>query len=94
MATITIDLSDTLTAQLAEVSERTSITAHDFIVEDIAAKIAQGNALSSFDAEADESYAELLASGESIPLAEVRQYFERRIAGETAASPVPKKFKP
>jgi len=49
--------------------------------------------LSDFDIEAAESYAELLTSGKSIPLAEVRHYFERRIAGEAVASPVPKKFK-
>jgi len=38
MATITIDLPDTLTAQLARVSERASVTAHDFIVAAIAEK--------------------------------------------------------
>lgn len=93
MATITIDLPDALTAQLAQISERSSVTAHDFIVAAIAEKIAQDDALSDFDVEAQESYAELLASGKSIPLADVRHYFERRIAGEAVASPVPKKFK-
>lgn len=93
MAAITIDLTDSIIAQLAEISERGGVTVHDLIVSAIAEKIAQDDALSDFNAEANESYAELLASGESIPLAEVRQYFERRIAGEAVASPVAKKFK-
>ena len=93
MAAITIDLTDSIIAQLAEISERGGITAQDFIVSAIAEKIAQDDALSEFDAEANESYAELLRSGASIPLAEARRYFERRIAGEVVVSPTPKKFK-
>ena len=87
MPTITIHVSEDLNERLADAVESSKLTAEDFILLSIADKLEQPASPDDFDVQTNSSYAEYLRSGESIPLSEVREYFESRIAGKTLQKP-------
>ncbi|MNY60043.1 Ribbon-helix-helix protein, copG family [compost metagenome] len=72
MSTTTIRLPDELKARVASAAERTGKTAHGFILEAIAEKTDQEEQKASFDAEADARFAKIIASGKTIPSADMR----------------------
>ncbi|MYN17372.1 CopG family transcriptional regulator [Rugamonas sp. FT107W] len=90
MPTITIHVSEELNERLACAVEINKLTAEDFILLAVAEKLERPDAM---DGQTSASYAEYLRSGESVPLAEVREYFESRIAGKTAKKPAFRKTK-
>jgi len=93
MPTITIQVSEELNERLADAVENSKLTAEDFILLCIADKLERPATPDDIDAQTSASYAEYLRSGESIPLAEVREYFESRIAGKAMQKPVFRKTK-
>lgn len=92
MSTTTIRMSEELKARVAAAVKHTGTTAHGFILEAIAEKADREEMRADFDAEADQRFAALLASGQSIPWQDMRTYLEARIAGETPERPSTKKF--
>lgn len=91
MSTTTIRLPDDLKARVASAAERSGKTTHSFILEAIAEKADLEDQRANFDAEADARFANIVATGETIPWADMRRYLEARAAGEPAAPPVAKK---
>jgi predicted transcriptional regulator len=80
MSTITIRLPDDLKARVAVAAKRAGTTAHGFILEAVAEKVAQGEQRADFDAMAEKRYVAIVASGKTIPWQELRGYLEARIA--------------
>ena len=92
MSTTTIRLPEDLKARVARAAERAGTTSHSFILEAIAEKADQEERRADFNDTADRRYAEIAASGKTIPWNEMRRYLEDRIAGKKAARPAPKKL--
>jgi predicted transcriptional regulator len=92
MATTTIRIPDDLKARVAAAAKREGKTAHSFILEAIAEKAEQEERRSDFDAVAERRFAEIVASGKTVPWGEMRAYLEDRLAGKAARRPVAKKL--
>jgi uncharacterized protein (DUF1778 family) len=92
MSTTTIRLPEELKARVAAAAERAGTTAHSFILEAIAEKAEQAERRADFHEVAERRYADLLASGKTIPWRKMRKFLENRISGKTAARPVAKKL--
>jgi predicted transcriptional regulator len=94
MPTTTIRLPDELKARIARLAERSGMTPHSFILEAIAEKTAQEEQRVDFHETAERRYAQLLASGQSIPWDELRGYLEKRLDGEAPPRPAARKLAP
>jgi len=94
MSTTTIRLPDDLKARIAEAAKRAGTTAHGFILEAIAEKTEQAERRADFDAEAEDRYAGIVATGKTIPWQEMRAYLEACMAGKDAQRPVARKLAP
>ena len=92
MSTTTIRLPEELQARVAVAAERAGTTAHSFILEAIAEKANQAERRADFHDVAEKRYADLVASGKTIPWEKMRSYLEDRIGGKTVARPVGKKL--
>lgn len=92
MTTTTIRLPEDLKARVAAAAKRSGTTAHGFILEAIAEKTQQAELRADFDAIAEQRYATILSSGETIPWAEMRKYLEVRITGNPAKHPLARKL--
>lgn len=92
MATTTIRISNELKARVAAAAERAGKTSHGFILEAIAEKVEQEERRSDFDEVAERRFADIVASGKTIPWAEMRTYLENRLAGKVARRPIAKKL--
>jgi predicted transcriptional regulator len=90
MATTTIRIPDDLKARVAAAAKREGKSAHSFILEAIAEKAEQEERRSDFDAVAERRFAEIVASGKTVPWGEMRAYLEDRLAGKAARRPVAK----
>jgi predicted transcriptional regulator len=94
MSTTTIRLPNDLKNRVAEAAKRTGTTAHGFILEAIAEKTAQHERRSGFEAEAEERYARIIASGETVLWDDMRHYLKAKIAGESVSAPKSHKITP
>jgi len=92
MSTTTIRLPEDLKARVAAAAERAGTTAHSFILEAIAEKAEQAERRADFQDAAEKRYADLVASGRTIPWERMRRYLEDRIVGKPVARPVAKKL--
>lgn len=92
MSTTTIRLPDELKTRVAHAAERAGTTSHSFILEAIAEKADRQERRSDFHDVADRRYADIVASGESIPWSAMRGYLEKRMAGKPAPRPAKKKI--
>jgi predicted transcriptional regulator len=92
MSTTTIRLPEDLKARVATAAERAGTTAHNFILEAIAEKADRAERRADFHDVAGKRYAELLASGKTIPWVKMRSYLEDRIAAKAVARPKGKKM--
>jgi len=92
MSTTTIRLPDDLKARVADAAERVGTTAHSFILEAIAEKVAQDELRNDFHEVAEKRYAKIVASGKTIPWDQMRRYLEDRVAGKKASRPSAKKL--
>ncbi|MES2759713.1 MAG: ribbon-helix-helix protein, CopG family [Pseudomonadota bacterium] len=91
MSTTTIRLPEELKARVASAAERTGKTTHSFILEAIAEKAESEELRASLEEEADARFANIVATGETIPWTDVRQYLTERAAGKQAPRPVASK---
>ena len=92
MSTTTIRLPDELKARVAEAAKQAGTTSHNFILEAIAEKADLAAERAAFHASADQSYAQFLESGKSIPWEEARTYLKDRLAGKAVQRPVARKL--
>lgn len=92
MSTTTIRLPDDLKARIATAAERAGTTSHNFILQAIAEKTEQEERRADFDEEADRRYAEIAASGKTIPWESMRTYLEARASGKKPVRPKARKL--
>jgi predicted transcriptional regulator len=92
MSTTTIRLPDDLKARIALAAKRSGKTTHGFILEAIAEKADQEERRVSFHEDAEQRYANIVASGKTIPWSDMRGYLEERLTGKPAKRPVAKKL--
>ena len=92
MSTTTIRLPKELKACIAAAAERTGTTVHSLIIEAIAEKADRMARSADFLDTAEKRYANIVASGKSIPWNEMRAYLKERIAGKTPIHPVARKL--
>ncbi len=92
MSTTTIRLPEDLKARVAAAAKRSGTTAHGFILDAIAEKAELEDLRADFDAEAEDRYAHIVATGKTIPWQEMRGYLEERIAGKVVKRPAARKL--
>jgi predicted transcriptional regulator len=92
MSTTTIRLSEELKARVARVAQRAGTTSHGFIVEAIAEKAEREERRGDFDATAERRYADIIASGKTVPWSEMRRCLEDRVAGKKGVRPAARKL--
>ena len=93
MSTTTIRLSEEMKERVAQAADRAGTTSHNFILQAITEKTELDELNAEFDATAEQRYANIVATGKSIPWSEMKAFLARRIAGEKTQPPVAKKFK-
>lgn len=94
MSTTTIRLPAELKDRVARAAERAGKTAHAFILDAIAEKTGQDEQRAQFYSEAEERFARLTASGETISWTDMRACLEDRMAGGKTSLPKPRKLGP
>lgn len=92
MSTTTIRLSEELKARVTEAAKRAGITAHGFILEAIAEKTALDEKRADFREEAEDRYARIIASGESIAWDDMRNYLKAKASSKNVSLPKSRKF--
>lgn len=92
MSTTTIRLPEELKARVAAAAERAGTTSHNFILEAIAEKADSAERRADLADVAERRYAGIVASGKTIPWAEMRRYLEDRAAGRKAKRPAARKL--
>jgi predicted transcriptional regulator len=81
MSTTTIRLPDELKERLARAAERAGTSSHALILEAIAERIDAEERRNALEDVAEARYADILASGETIPWDDMRSYLRDRLAG-------------
>lgn len=92
MSTTTIRLPDKLKTRVARAAARAGMNPHGFMLEAIADKAQAQELRDAFEAQAEERYAKLVASGKSIGWDQMREYLEKRAAGQSPRRPVSRKL--
>lgn len=92
MATTTIRLPENLKDRVARAAERAGTTSHALILDAIAERVDEEERHNDFRDIAERRYAEIVASGKTIPWNEMRAYLEDRLAGKKTARPAPRKL--
>jgi len=91
MSTTTIRLEDELKSRVAAAAERAGKTAHAFILDTIAERVEQDEADDAFDRLADERWAEILETGETVSWDDAKNWLQARARGENPPIPAAKK---
>jgi predicted transcriptional regulator len=92
MSTTTIRLPDELKEKIARVAKREGMTAHSFILEAVAEKAALAEQRNDFLSVAESRYADIVASGKTIPWADMQRYLKDRASSKKATRPTAKKL--
>lgn len=92
MSTTTIRIPDELKARLSRIAEQQGTSTHGLIIEAIAEKADALERRQAFHEEARERHEHYLATGESIPWEEMRDYLRRRVRGEDVPPPVARRY--
>ena len=72
MSTATLRLPSDLKARIAQAAKQAGVTPHLFMLEAVAEKTEQAERRAAFEAVADERYARVLESGETLDWQDVR----------------------
>ena len=91
MSTTTIRIEDQLKARVAAAAERAGKTAHAYILDAIARTVEQAELDDEFHRLADKRWANILATGKTVPWDQARDYLEARARGETVRRPAARK---
>lgn len=92
MPTTTIRLPEDLKGRLARAAEHAGMTSHALILAAIADRVDAEERRHDFYDTAEQRYAEILASGETIPWSKMRAYLENRLAGKKPTRPATRKL--
>jgi predicted transcriptional regulator len=91
MTTTTIRIDDDLKARVAEAAERAGKTAHAFILDAITQTVEQAERDEAFHRVADERWAKLLATGQTVPWDDAKGWLQARSRGERPRPPAARK---
>ena len=94
MPTTTIRLPDELKTRVARAAERSGVSSHGFILEAIAEKAERAERRDAVVSIAEERYAAIVASGQTIPWDEMQAYLKQRLAGHKPERPRARKLTP
>lgn len=92
MPTTTIRLPEELKDRVAHAAKRAGMTSHAFILDAIAQRVKQEEQRNDFLDTAERRYAEIVATGKTIPWEVMRTYLENRLTGKKTARPTPRKL--
>lgn len=92
MSTTTIRLSEDLKDRIAHAAERAGMTSHAFILDAIVDRVDEEERRNDIHDTAERRYAEIVASGMTIPWSEMRTYLENRLAGKKTSRPKARKL--
>lgn len=92
MSTTTIRIEDDLKARVAAAAQRAGKTAHAFILDAIAQTVEQVELDTAFNTVADQRWASIQSTGETVPWDDAKAYLAARARGEPAAKPAARKF--
>ena len=87
MSTTTIRMPQALRERVARTARRTGTTVHGFILDAIAEKAEQEERHGQFVDLAERRFANIVASGKSIPWKKMRADLQRRLAGQRITRP-------
>ncbi|HEY0196917.1 MAG TPA: CopG family transcriptional regulator [Rhodanobacter sp.] len=90
--TTTIRLPEELKTRVSRAAKRAGTTTHSFILNAIEERIDQEEHRTDFHDLADQRYAQIVASGRTVPWTEMRRYLEDRVAGKSKTRPIGKKL--
>jgi predicted transcriptional regulator len=94
MTTTTIRLPEELKERVARAAQHAGTTSHAFILHAIAESVEEAERRAEFNAAAEQRYARIIASGQTIPWREMRKHLEERIAGSNPPLPRARKLAP
>jgi predicted transcriptional regulator len=89
--TTTIRIEDELKARIAAAARRAGKTVHAFILDAIARTVEQAEQDDAFRQLADERWARLLATGDTVPWDDAKAWLETRSRGERPGKPAARK---
>jgi predicted transcriptional regulator len=92
MTTTTIRMPEDLKERVARAAERAGTTSHAFILDAVAEKVGETEQRNTLYDVAQQRYAQIIASGETIPWSEMRDYLTERAAGSAPPGPRPRKL--
>lgn len=92
MSTTTIRIEDDLKARIAAAAQHAGKTAHAFILEAIAQTVEQVELDNAFNAVADQRWANIQASGKTVPWDDAKAYLAARTNGAPARKPAARKL--
>lgn len=90
MGTTTIRLEDDLKARVATAAKRAGKTTHAFILDALAETVAQAEHDAALDAVAEERWATLVATGETVGWDDAKTWLLARSRGEHPTRPKPR----
>lgn len=92
MSTTTIRLPEELKERVNRAAQCAGTTPHAFILGAIAEGVEDAERRDEFHSTAEQRYAQIVASGKTIPWQEMRGYLEARIAGSKPSRPRARKL--
>jgi uncharacterized protein (DUF1778 family) len=87
MSTTTIRIEEQLKERLAAAAQLSGKTPHAFILDAIAQTVEQVEIDAQFDRLAEERWARVLATGDTVPWEAAKAYLQARARGEKARRP-------
>ena len=92
MSTTTIRIEDDLKARVAAAAQHAGKTAHAFILDAISQTVEQVELDNAFNTLADQRWANIQASGKTVPWDAAKTYFAARANAEPARKPAARKM--
>ncbi len=92
MSTTTIRLEEELKARVAAAAERAGKTTHAFILDAISDTVERAEHDNELHALAEARWANIVATGETVPWTGAKAYLEARAAGKRPARPRARKL--
>ena len=92
MSTTTIRIEDDLKARVATAAQHAGKTAHAFMLDAISQTVEQVELDNAFNTLADQRWANIQASGKTVPWVAAKTYLAARANGEPARKPAARKL--
>ena len=92
MSTTTIRIEDDLKARIAAAAQRAGKTAHAFILDAISQTVEQVELDNAFNTLADQRWANIQATGKTVPWEDAKAYLDARANGQPARKPAARKL--